>query len=679
MCVAGAMAPLGGAWAAKSPPAAAVQTAPDREFANPAPARAEGVEAAPVHAIESVQAVQAMLAGAASPTQPGADAYVDPRQAIRYQFQIRMTHGRIYNPWTGSDDEVMLRAYHGSAIDPAVPFLAPTITMRPGQTVRIRLENDLPHEPGCDIGVPMNTPHCFNTTNLHSHGLWVSPTGNSDNVLLSINPGVAFEYEYNLPSDHAAGTFWYHPHHHGSTALQVSSGMDGALIIKDDRRPTLAPDGEVATPGDVDILMNDGAGHAFPDKVMLFQQVQYACFDDNGRIETAKDASGKPVQPWICKSGQMGEIRDYATQFSPSSTWQSSGRFTSINGRVQPEIGGLTAGRFERWRLIHGGVRESVNFTLYPLDPKAPDFRSVRAKDQQAWMNSYCKGSALPMWEMALDGLTRHDLRQTNQSRLQPGYRADMLVWFPKAGRYCVIDGGVPASASVTAAPENQKLLAVAVVAEGDTPAGTDPSKLLQDQLVKAAQAALPAGPARDKVVADLNDGLKLGAFVWHKTIDRAELNAPDQKLSFFIDTSQPSNIKFEINGQPYDPGRIDRQLILGQVQQWDLTSDFVAHPFHIHVNPFQVVSVLDANGNDVTDPKSKAFDPDYAGVIGQWKDTLFVKQAYQIQVRTRYERYIGEFVLHCHILDHEDQGMMQNVRISLPDGMGGMAMEHHH
>lgn len=51
----------------------------------------------------------------------------------------------------------------------------------------------------------------------------------------------------------------------------------------------------------------------------------------------------------------------------------------------------------------------------------------------------------------------------------------------------------------------------------------------------------------------------------------------------------------------------------------------------------------------------------------------------YRIFIRTRYERYIGEFVLHCHILDHEDQGMMQNVSIGLPDGAGGLANAHHH
>jgi len=48
------------------------------------------------------------------------------------------------------------------------------------------------------------------------------------------------------------------------------------------------------------------------------------------------------------------------------------------------------------------------------------------------------------------------------------------------------------------------------------------------------------------------------------------------------------------------------------------------------------------------------------------------------MKVRTHYTRYLGEFVLHCHILDHEDQGMMQNVAIVLPDGRGGISAPHH-
>jgi L-ascorbate oxidase len=94
-------------------------------------------------------------------------------------------------------------------------------------------------------------------------------------------------------------------------------------------------------------------------------------------------------------------------------------------------------------------------------------------------------------------------------------------------------------------------------------------------------------------------------------------------------------------------------------------------------VNPFQVVRILDATGRELT-AKDLEQDPVYAGVLGTWKDTLWVKGGYTLFVRTRYQRYIGEYVLHCHILDHEDQGMMQNVRVVLPDGKGGGVYGHH-
>ena len=127
-----------------------------------------------------------------------------------------------------------------------------------------------------------------------------------------------------------------------------------------------------------------------------------------------------------------------------------------------------------------------------------------------------------------------------------------------------------------------------------------------------------------------------------------------------------------------YVPSRIDRTANIGDVQEWRLTSTAAGHPFHIHVNPFQIDRIIDTkNGNrDVSVPGSG--DSSYDGLKGTWKDTLWIKQGFEIYVRTRYERYIGEYVLHCHILDHEDQGMMQNVKVVLPDGKGGGVYGHH-
>ncbi len=51
--------------------------------------------------------------------------------------------------------------------------------------------------------------------------------------------------------------------------------------------------------------------------------------------------------------------------------------------------------------------------------------------------------------------------------------------------------------------------------------------------------------------------------------------------------------------------------------------------------------------------------------MVGEWKDTIFLKQDLRVTFRTRYERFTGDFVTHCHIMYHGDHGMMQNLRIA--------------
>ena len=118
-----------------------------------------------------------------------------------------------------------LRSYEGG--------LAPTLRMKPGETLKIRLTNDLP--PNRDIR-PSNPshPHQFNNTNFHFHGAHCSPSGIADNVMRSMVPGKSYDVEVALPEDHTRGTYWYHPHHHGSADVQVASGMAGAIIVEGD-------------------------------------------------------------------------------------------------------------------------------------------------------------------------------------------------------------------------------------------------------------------------------------------------------------------------------------------------------------------------------------------------------------------------------------------------------------
>jgi L-ascorbate oxidase len=601
-----------------------------------------------------------------------------PATETALDLNVIYTNGKIWNPAEQRYDAVKLRSYQGKGVNPDAPYVSPTISILPGETIRMTLNNQLPPDPSCSTKIEnVNTPHCFNGTNLHTHGLWVNPAGNGDNVLISINPGVSFQYEYKVPSDHPAGTFWYHTHRHGSTALQVASGMAGALIIRGTRFPSQTAN------GDIDTLLTPTNTQPFTERLLVMQQIQYACRDARGKIKTNPDGS------YRCDPEDVGGIEGY-DQFGPES-WPASGRYTSINGQVLPVFRGAKTGQIERWRVIHGGVRDTINLRFRKLKEGSRSSARLTAAQHDAYVKENCTGPVLSQFLIAADGLTTKAVIKTDVTVYQPAYRWDALMVFPQPGIYCVIDDAASASASVEQTAPSRQLLGFVSVEQG-RPVTADASRYLTSELITAARLNMP-GSVQNDVANDLRDGLKLTRFVPHADIKDDEITGT-QELTFNIDVNH-SPAQFQVNGKPYEPARIDRVLKLGGVDEWTLKSDFVSHPFHIHVNPFQIVKILDPNGKDVStadaldsmDTADGIPDPQYRALKGVWKDTLWVKNListdnlpgqYTVVVRTRYQRYIGDFVLHCHILDHEDQGMMQNVRISLPDGKGNASQNHH-
>ena len=617
------------------------------------------------------------LAAAASSRVGGGAAATSGARELVLDLNVQYTDGRIWNPATQRFDAVRLRSYQGRTMDPAAPFVSPMLEVRPGDTVRMKLHNKLPADPSClSSGGDINQPHCFNGTNLHTHGLWINPAGNGDNVLIAINPGVSFEYEYNLPPDHPAGTYWFHTHLHGSTALQVSSGMAGALIVRGQRKPGARRN------GDLDTLLQPTPAQPLRERVLVMQQIQYACRDAQNQIKTNADGS------YRCDVGDVGGIEGY-DQFGPG-TWPKSGRYTSINGHALPTFGGARTGVIERWRVIHGGVRDTINLEFRKLAGAAPSPQALAAAAHDGFVGQHCSGDPLPLHLVAADGLTLGAVARSLQATFQPAYRWDALMVFPETGVYCVIDAAAPAAANVDQAAPSHQLLGLVEVAAG-RPVPNTVTPWLAKELAALAAVHMPAD-VRAAVVADLRNGLKLSRFIQHADVADAEVTG-QQSLLFNIDVKQ-TPAKFQVDGKSFDPDRIDRVLRLGSVDEWTLKSAFVSHPFHIHVNPFQVVKILDPNGKDVSAPDAVddaggSVDLQYRGLKGVWKDTLMVKNIanpagapggeYTVIVRTRYQRYIGDFVLHCHILDHEDQGMMQIVRVALPDGSGGTSRGHRH
>ncbi|MFI8964996.1 multicopper oxidase family protein [Streptomyces sp. NPDC053493] len=131
---------------------------------------------------------------------------------------------------------ITTRTYNGT-----IP--GPTLRVRGGQTLRLTHVNGLPPNPPSAGG--HNTPHHPNSFNLHTHGMHVSPSGLADNVMREFAPRTQEEVAagvpepryvtvIDVPAGHPAGTYWYHPHLHGSIAEQIVGGMTGVIVVEGD-------------------------------------------------------------------------------------------------------------------------------------------------------------------------------------------------------------------------------------------------------------------------------------------------------------------------------------------------------------------------------------------------------------------------------------------------------------
>ncbi|MEM9925308.1 MAG: multicopper oxidase family protein [Cyanobacteria bacterium P01_D01_bin.50] len=499
---------------------------------------------------------------------------LEPKKLEGEDKESKVKYGRLTvkygkNKIAGSD--VCLRSYNGKLV-------GPTLRVKPGDSIEITLINDLPPEKhqeeiirttrtilpdGCEyeelIGGAKNEPHNFNITNFHTHGLHVDPRYCSDNVLRIMkpkqkegDPAPQYTIKIKIPENHPSGTFWYHAHLHGSTALQVSSGMAGAIIVEG---------------GLDDIPEIENA----EEKVFVFGQIAY---DENGLIEDYK---------------KLGYNSD-----EKKSWWQVLKRHTTINGQIVPTIY-MHPGEVQRWRFIHAGIEESINLGL----------RNKKTEKK------------IKLHEIAVDGIPLGKLDSWESIELQPGYRSDVLVEMPEGEtlqEYELIDEASSAAKSVNG--EEVPSILARVIVEG--------------KLDKKME--LPS----DKQIAKVK-----GDVAPRNISDNEVIGEQKQNVVFGMISDQ-----FMINGKSFKPEN-KRILKLNNAQIWKLSSQSDNHPFHIHVNPFQY---------DRIDPEGKD--------ERIWRDTLMVTQAHPEYIRSRYELFSGKFVLHCHILEHEDKGMMQIVEI---------------
>ena len=423
-------------------------------------------------------------------------------------------------PW-GSAERYAL-TYDGSAV-------GPTWRVRPGDVVRVELRNDLSRP-----------------TNLHTHGLHVSPEGNSDNIYRMADPGSSLTYEYRIPADHPSGTFWYHPHHHGSVAEQVSGGLAGVIIVEDaiDDLPEL---------------------RAAEEHVLVLSDPRIGATDAVLSATTADKQAGR------------------------------EGDAILINGQLQPTIVGR-AGSVQHWRLINASASR-----YYRLSLDGADLLLI-GTDQGRLVAP-----------KRIDDLT-----------LTPGQRAEVLVPLDRPGRVVLVTTEVERGKDMSMGGGMGRMGA------GSTGASIGPvtSVLTVDVTgdESAGRAALPASLRK-------------------ATVTPSDAPAATRNVSF--GAMSMGNGEFVIDGHAFSEERITASPSLGTVEEWTVTNNsMMDHPFHLHVWPFQVVHGGDAFAKE------------------GWHDTVNVPTGSSITIRIPFLDFSGRTVFHCHILDHEDLGMMANVEV---------------
>ncbi len=152
---------------------------------------------------------------------PPGSPFKDPAEAVKnalgvYELAVQEAQVNVNGTWA------TLLTYNGA-------FPGPTIRAKKGETLRVQLKNFLPSTTEKNI-----LGHTKNITNLHTHGLHVSPEPPADSMMIQLKPGEIYDYSYDLGKEEPGHLNFYHPHVHGVVAEQYWGGLAGPLVIEDD-------------------------------------------------------------------------------------------------------------------------------------------------------------------------------------------------------------------------------------------------------------------------------------------------------------------------------------------------------------------------------------------------------------------------------------------------------------
>jgi suppressor of ftsI len=424
----------------------------------------------------------------------------------------------------------------------------PVIRVQPGSILNVEYKNELAAQSREDcVGHP-----CMNMTNLHFHGLHVSPKAPQDDVLDMIaSPGETLHYSVHVPLQQPPGLYWYHTHSHGESYVQDLDGMSGAIVV-------------------------EGIDRYVPEVLNMRERILVL----RDLVLPTDAAERKRVMESVAmQTTQCGTAPEVPE------------RAFTVNGRLRPQID-ISPGERQFWRIVNASPDRYADLEL---DSEQFDV-------------------------VALDGMpfAYHDpsIRKRSMSHVlvPPAGRVEAIVTGPAADSHAALR-----SRCFDSGPD------------GDS----NPAMVLAD-IVSAQPSKVQARPPLG--------GRPVYANFSPAVLQRVEASEPQFVVTFTEDKQG-----FYINGQKFEMNSGPMLTVnVGSLQHWRVMNPTKeVHPFHIHQVHFLVYAVGE---NPVKDPA--------------WVDTVNVPYGSSVDLVMDFTDPIirGMSLFHCHLLSHEDKGMMAKI-----------------
>lgn len=588
-------------------------------------------------------------------------------------------------------------------------YIPPVIKAKPGEVLRFKMLNEIDAPPSNVTEDELEGDQMASPTdlNIHTHGLITSPCSGKqqgDNIFLTIKSGELAEtsgghaghgghgalaepaaagdieaqgksecgksqlvtlkgsadYRIGVKDNGQSGMFWFHPHIHGFSQKMVNAGLSGAIQVGS------LCDGKHLMPADQAKLCKNGEPQ-IRERFMLLKDIQLTKID-----EKKKTAELRPYNIFLDCSGQKKPI-DYSKVKGGCEINGNSGEDADlwlflINGARYPTVE-LKPGAQEIWRIANVGANASYDLALLDEDGNKTDFQVINI-DGNYVAKSVTKGSLLMMPGTRADIVVSSG-RIDGKGRLQP-FKKDKTFQFVQRQ----IESGTSTFPAIALAK---------VVMKGDP----------QAKATEAAEFGLDAQTAEARIAAIMEDDAVGPVGKKHKRPDACKnkpglgnptvvfkdgtVMGPDEDHSQSSGKTpviplrfgnSPNFNKFFINtngqgAKAFDMERINLCIEKGSTVRFEIeNSSPIFHNFHVHQSRFIVEKVKYETGGPDDRPNrvmAGFFKDVKAGgeMVPVERDTAPLPASGQVVVKVTFPEQ-GRFVYHCHILIHEDLGMMQ-------------------